>query len=404
MIHTLANGIRVVFTPIKGDVGYCGIIVGAGSRNEKPDEYGMAHFIEHTIFKGTKKRSAYAILNRLDSVGGELNAYTTKEETTVHAAFLLRDFERAAELLADMLFNSTFPSRELNREKDVIADEILSYADTPSEAIFDDFEEMVFGGSSLAHNILGTTELLASFDGDAARSFMKRNYTTDRIVFSVMGDFHEAEVIRVAEKYIGCQEENLSRSPRDNKSAIYTPNSKVVERDTHQCHVVMGCRAPSNYDADKLATSMIASYLGGDTMNARLSMLLRERAGIGYNVSAEYTAFVDIGLFTIYFGTDSSSLNRALRIVNKEIERMRTEPFTQVQLARFKRQFIGQLLMSSIDNEENMLSAGRSVLLYNRVVPTEEICRRIEAVEPADLLRAAQTLFNPDGMSQLIYK
>ena len=149
---------------------------------------------------------------------------------------------------------------------------------------------------------------------------------------------------------------------------------------------------------------MIASYLGGDTMNARLSMLLRERAGIGYNVSAEYTAFVDIGLFTIYFGTDSSSLNRALRIVNKEIERMRTEPFTQVQLARFKRQFIGQLLMSSIDNEENMLSAGRSVLLYNRVVPTEEICRRIEAVEPADLLRAAQALFNPDGMSQLIYK
>ncbi|MBR6251882.1 MAG: insulinase family protein [Bacteroidales bacterium] len=403
MIHTLANGIRVVFTPIKGDVGYCGIIVGAGSRNEKPEEYGIAHFIEHTIFKGTKKRSAYAILNRLDSVGGELNAYTTKEETTVHAAFLLRDFERAAELLADMLFNSTFPQRELNREKDVIADEILSYADTPSEAIFDDFEEMVFSGSSLAHNILGTTELLATFDGEAAQRFMHRNYTTDRIVFSVMGDFHEAEVLRVAEKYLGSQAKKLAVE-QGKSVAVYTPSNKVIERDTHQCHVVIGSRAPSCFDEDKLATSMVASYLGGDTMNARLSMLLRERAGIGYNVSAEYTSFADIGLFTIYFGTDSSSLNRALRIVKKEIERLRSVPFTEVQLARFKRQFIGQLLMSSVDNEENMLSAGRSVLLYGRVVPTDEICRRIEAVGPADLLRAAQALFDPERISQLIYK
>ena len=402
MIHRLANGIRVVFTPIKGVVGYCGIVVGAGSRHESPEEHGIAHFIEHTIFKGTTHRSAFGILNRLDSVGGELNAYTTKDETAVHAAFLLRDFERAAELLTDMVFNATFPERELQREKDVIADEILSYADTPSEAIFDDFEEMVFRDSSLAHNILGTTDHLATFNGDAARKFMRANYANERIVFSVSGDFHEAEVLRIAEKYLG-NRTSVNAAPSITE-AIYTAGSKVIDRDTHQCHVVIGNKAPSCFSDDRLATSMLANFLGGDSMNARLSILLRERAGIGYNVSAEYTPFTDIGLFTIYFGTDGSSLNRALRIVKKELERLRSTPFSKEQLRRFKRQFVGQLLMSSVDNENNMLSAARSVLLYGQTIPTDEICQRIEAIEPTDLQRVAEQLFAPENISQLIYK
>ena len=402
-IHTLPNGIRVVHVPTTSEVCYCGLLINCGSRDELDDtEHGMAHFIEHTIFKGTMHRRAFHILSRLDEVGGELNAYTTKEETTVHAAFLRRDFERAAELIADMLFCSTFPERELTKEKEVIADEIASYKDTPSEMIFDEFEEQIFRGHALAHNILGSAESLATFDADAVRHFMHRCYNTDQMVLSVLGSMSWAQVVRTAEKYYG----NIAANPRQYKRESigqYQPTAVRRSRDTHQGHVVMGNIAPNAYDNQRVPMYMLSNLLGGPCMNSRLSLVLRERNGIAYNVETSYTPFTDTGLFTVYFGTDAANIERSLRIVRREMLRLCNDELSPAQLRKAKRQIIGQMRMSTDNGENQMLSIGRSVLLYGVADDIEESCRLIESVSAAEILSVARQVIDPGRLSSLIY-
>ncbi len=401
-IHQLPNGIRVVHTPASGRVCFCGLIINTGSRDESESEHGMAHFIEHTIFKGTEKRKAFHILSRLDEVGGELNAYTTKEETTVHASFLECDFERAVDLISDMVFHSTFPSKELEKEKVVIADEISSYKDTPSEMIFDEFEEQIFSSKALGHNILGTTENLQTFTAYEVRQFMRKHYHTDQMVLSVWGNLEWPKVKRIAEKYLSNVPEN--RRGTDLRSAgEYRQSREARKTDTHQCHVVMGCTAPDSYNDMRVPMFMLSNYLGGPCMNSRLSLLLREKNGIAYNIETCYTPFTDTGVFTIYFGTDISNVSRSERIINREINRLCEKELSEIQLKKIKRQFVGQLIMSGSNGESQMLSIGRSVLLYNSVDSTEDTLKRIEAITPAEIRQTAREIISPDRLSQLTY-
>ena len=401
-VHTLSNGIRVVHIPSVTPVCYCGLIVNTGSRDESSDEEGMAHFIEHTVFKGTSKRKAYHILSRLDEVGGELNAYTTKEETVVHAAFLHRDFDRAAELISDMVFNSVFPEKELIKEKEVIADEISSYKDNPSEIIFDDFEELIYPHASFGHNILGTSESLARFQPSDVRNFISSKYNTDNIVFSVLGSMSWRDVVRMAEKYLGHIPQNNRQWHRDVPAA--NPQFCVRQnKNTNQGHVVMGNIAPDAYNKKRLPMYMLSNMLGGPCMNSRLSLVLREKNGIAYNVETEYNPFTDTGLFTIYFGTDADNIDRSLRIVNRELQRVCSQPMSDIQLRKLKRQITGQLLMSADDGENQMLSVGRSVLLYGVADTIEASCRNIETVTSDDILSVARDVVDPSLMSILIY-
>lgn len=401
-VHTLPNGIRVVHIPSTNQVCYCGLIVNTGSRDEEPAQFGMAHFIEHTIFKGTQRRKAYHILSRLDEVGGELNAYTTKEETVIHAAFLSKDFARAVDLIADMVFNSTFPEKELQKEKEVIADEISSYKDTPSDLIFDDFERIMYADEAFGHDILGTAESIATFDGNMAKQFMAQRYNTDNMVFSVLGDMKWEKVVSTTEKYFGHIAENRRTWKRE-KPTFTQRETQKISKDTNQCHVVMGNVAPDAFDRRRLPMHIINSILGGPSMNSRLNLVLREKNGIAYNVETEYTAFSDTGLFTLYFGTDSANINRSLRIVTRELTRLCTTPFTDSELKKIKRQIIGQLLMSTDDGEEQMLSVGRSILLYNEANDIETSIRNIETVTADDLHTIAQEIIDPTLLSTLIY-
>lgn len=401
-IYTLSNGIRIVHIPSQSEVCYCGLIINAGTRDEMPEEYGIAHFIEHVIFKGTRKRRAYHILNRLDEVGGELNAYTTKEETTVHAAFLSHDFERATELIADMVFNSIFPEKELEKEKIVIADEISSYKDTPSEYIFDEFEDKIFYGTNLGHNILGTTESLASFDANNVKQFMDRCYNTDQMVFSVLGNMKWEKVVSIAKKYFEPIQENKRKYQR-NKIEIKPFFKERKSLDTHQGHIVLGHLAPDSYNDKRLPMFILSNIIGGPCMNSRLSLILRERNGIGYNVETEYTPFTDIGLFTIYFGTDGENIERSLRIVDKELQRICNEPLTETQLRKAKRQVVGQLLMSADNGESQMLSVGRSVILYGEADDIATSCQRINEVTINDISDVANEVIVPSKLSSLIF-
>lgn len=380
---------------------YCGLIVNVGSRDERESEYGMAHFIEHTIFKGTAKRRAFHILNRIDEVGGELNAYTTKEETVVHATFLKRDFDRAAELISDMVFNSTFPERELAKEKEVILDEISSYNDTPSELIFDDFDDVVFN-KEFGHNVLGDSERLATFDGTMVRDFMRRNYNTDQMVLSVLGSMTWKEVVRIAEKYYGCIAQNKRQWTREKPVGRERTRQRIV-KNTSQGHVVMGGIAPNAFDKKRLPMYMLNNMIGGPCMNSRLNIILRERNGIAYNVETEYNPYYDTGLFSLYFGTDAENLERSIRIVNKELARICMKPLTEIQLKKLKRQMSGQLMLSADNGEDQMLSIGRSVLLYGQADDIETSCKNIETVSAKELLDVANEVVHPERLSILIY-
>ena len=403
-VHSLPNGIKVVAIPAPGPVCYCGLVINAGTRDELPGEQGLAHFVEHTIFKGTSRRSASHILNRLDEVGGELNAYTNKDETAVHASFLDKYFERAAQLISDMVFDSVFPEREIEKEKDVIVDEITSYLDSPAELVFDEFEDLAFAGTPLGHNILGTPESVQSFHAADALRFCLREHSTDQMAFTVLGNIPEDKVFRVAEKFFGSRSPRLGRQPRQ-RALSFAKFDVVQQRDTNQAHVVLGAKAPDCMDDDRLLMSVISSLLGGPSMNSRLSVALRERNGIAYNVETNYTSFDDTGLFTVYFGTDPQNVNRSLRIVRRELDKLCQAPLSASQLNRLLRQYVSQLLMSADNGENIMLSAGRAAIVYGQALSLTEMADVVSRSVTADgILRVAQSVLAPDALSSLIFK
>ncbi len=402
-IHTLKNGIRVVHMPSESEVAYCGLLINTGSRDETERENGIAHFIEHVIFKGTTRRKAYHILSRLDDVGGEINAYTTKEETAYHAGFLCQHYDRAIELIADIVFNSTFPAVELDKEREVIIDEINSFKDNPSDLIYDDFEELIFGDHPIAHNILGTAETLNTFDKKAIQHFMARTYDTDQMIFCSVGRISLARLILLAEKYFGDVDPRLRSFTRAPFNA-YKPATGNRQLATYQSHCIIGNIAYNAMDNRRMNLILLNNILGGQGLNSRLNLSLREKHGYAYNVESTFTPYIDTGVLTIYFGTDSEKLNKSIALVHKEFDRLRTQKLGTLQLHRAKNQIIGQIAMSA-DNKENLLfTLAKSVMLFNKFDSLETVTRRIQAITTEQLLETANETLAPDQLSMLIFQ
>lgn len=398
----LPNGIKVVHQYVDSPVAQCGIIINCGSRDEQPDEQGMAHFIEHTIFKGTKKRKSFHILSRLDDVGGEMNAYTTKEETAIHAAFLDQYYPRAVELISDILLNSTFPDSELKKEKEVIIDEINSYNDTPSELIFDDFENLLFDGHPLGRNILGLPEDIRRFERNDIKKFISRNYNTDQMVICSVGRISGQKFYHLAEHYFGSLASNPRKHLRE-KFTGYIPQIKTVEKTTFQAHCIIGGLAYDIYHPSRIGLILLNSILGGQSSNSRLNLTLRERNGIAYNLESSFTAYSDTGTITIYFGTDKENLDRAISLINKEIKTLQTKYLGSIQLSKAKKQLIGQLAMSQENHEDLMLTLGKSFLVYNKMEGLDSVSKQLNDITSSKLLEIANEILNPDKLSMLTF-
>ena len=399
--YTLPNGIKGIHRRVKSSIAHCALVVNAGTRDELKSEYGLAHFTEHAIFKGTTHRKAYQVNCRLENRGGELNAYTTKEDTTIHATTLKSDFSKAAELIADVAFNSTFPEHELQKEREVIVDEINTYKDSPADMIFDTFEDMIFEGSELGHNILGTKAALMRHDGDAIRRFIERTHTTDQMVFSSIGNFSLRSVQSVAERYFGCKE-STKRTYERLRPAEVAPFEKHISKHTHQPHCIVGARA-YDINADKrLPLSLLINILGGPSANSRLNILLREKNGLSYNIEANYTPYNDCGMVAIYFSSEHHNVDHCRELIDKELRALRSTALSTRRMAMTKRQFLAQMAISMENNEGYMLGAGKSLLVHNEIDSLEEVYRKVSAVTAKQIMEVAEEIFS--HTSTLIYQ
>jgi predicted Zn-dependent peptidase len=403
LLNTLDNGIRLVHHRIPGLVGHCGLIINIGSRNETASEHGIAHFIEHMLFKGTKKRRAYHILSRLEDVGGELNAYTTKEETAIHASFLKEDYERAIELISDIAFNSVFPEKEIEKEKDVVIEEINSYLDNPSELIFDDFEELIFSNQPIGRNILGTPESVKSISREMLNNFIANNYDTHQMVFCSVGNISDEKILRLFKTYFAGIVTD-KKVQKNNKAWIYKPASVTKKMDTYQNHCIMGNLAYNLKDKRRMGMFLLNNILGGQGLNSRLNLSLREKNGLAYNVESSYNPYYDTGVFSIYFGTDSQYLNKSISLAMEELKRLRTTKLGTIQLSKAKNQIKGYLARGYENHESLMLSLGKSLVIFNKIDSIEDLCKQIDRVTASELLETANDIFEPNKMSTLIYK
>lgn len=402
-IHTLENGLRIIHTPTLSEVAYCGFAVNAGTRDERDNEQGMAHFVEHIIFKGTGKRKAWHILNRMENVGGDLNAYTNKEETVIYSAFLTEHFPRAIELLSDIVLHSTFPQHEIDKEVDVIIDEIQSYEDTPSELIFDDFENQIFKGHPLGRNILGLPEQLRGFKSKDALNFVSRYYKPSNMVFFVRANIDFKKIVRQVEKHLSDIPYSEINSERASLP-LYIPEHISIHKDTHQAHVMIGSRGYNAYDEKRTGLYLLNNMLGGPGMNSRLNVSLRERRGLVYNVESNLTSYTDTGAFCIYFGTDPDNADTCMRLTYKELKKLRDNKLTTSQLMAAKKQLIGQIGVASDNFENDALGVGKTFLHYNKYESKESLFRRIEALTSEGLLEIANEMFTEETLSTLIYK
>lgn len=400
--HTLNNGIKIILSHTPSRVTYSGVYINVGSRDERGNDEGMAHFIEHSLFKGTEHRRAYHIQNRIDGVGGELNAFTTKEETCVYASSLSEHLERCLELFSDILFHSTFPLDEIAREKDVVLEEINSYNDTPSELIYDQYEELAYEGHPLAHNILGSKRNVKRFTPESIRNFMRSNYTPSRMVITVSGNVKFDKLVRLCEKYFGHYENHPSAVDRSAKP-VFRTFDRHINRRTHQAHLLIGCEAPDVYSNDKTAFSLLNNILGGPAMNSRLNVAIREHYGFCYNIESQYIPFSDTGLFYIYAGVDLDAQEKARKLIVNELTRIADTPLSTAQLRAAQRQMIGQMAINDDFGMNEMQAIGKAYLCYDHVNTLEEMNADLMAVTADDLQRVAQERFNPDRFGTLIY-
>lgn len=401
---TLPNGLRVIHAPSPTNVAYCGYAVDAGTRDEQPHEQGMAHFVEHLIFKGTHKRKAWHILNRMENVGGDLNAYTNKEETVVYSAFLKEHFSRAAELLTDIVFHSTYPQQEIDKEVEVIIDEIQSYEDSPAELIFDDFEELIFPNHPLGRNILGKPDLLRNFTSQDALNFTRRYYRSTNMVFFILGDIDFRKALRTLEKVTADIPCSAVEGCHRQSPLPYRPQHLTTHKDTHQAHVMIGGRGYHAYDERRTGLYLLNNILGGPGMNSRLNVSLRERRGLVYNVESNLTSYTDTGTFCIYFGCDPEDVDSCISLVRKELKQLRDRALTTAQLHAAKKQIIGQIGVASDNFENNALDMGKCFLHYGKYDSREEVYRRIEELTASQLLEIANEVLTEEYLSQLIYQ
>ena len=399
----LANGIRVVHQQVKGTkIAHLGLFINAGSRDEEEHEKGLAHFIEHTIFKGTKKRKAFHILNRLDSVGGELEAYTTKEETVFYASFLKEHLNRAADLIADITFNSIFPAKEIEKEKDVIIDEIASYQDSPYDQIYDDFEEQIFGTHPLGSNILGTEKHLKKFTKEHITNFMTRLYAADEMVISSVGAFSEKRLKETLEKHFTVpiqQERSHQRKPFNGYQSSHTD----ILKDSYQSHYITGNIAYGSMDDKKNGMILLNNLIGGPAMNSILNMEVREKLGYTYNIESNYSIYSDGGLFSIYLGTDQQHLEKSVAVVNKALKKLKEKELSVRQLSQAKKQLIGQIALGRENNASLMLSYGKSMLVHDKISTLEEIIEKIESITSKEIFEISNEILTLDDFSHLAF-
>ena len=406
--HTRPQGLRSVCAPGQTDVVYLGIAVDAGTRHELPEESGMAHFTEHMSFKGTQRRSARQVISAMESVGGELNAFTGKEETVYYCTALKQHVSKAIDLLLDITLNSTYPQEEMTREAEVVIDEIESYQDQPAELIYDEFESLIFPGHPLGRNILGDAEALRRFRSDDMQRFARRLYHPERMVLYVLGNVEPERVLRVVEK-------NITRY-NDKHNTLNLPTKLVKlpdltrdvshitrKKDTHQAHVVVGAQAFGGNDPRHLHLYFLSNMLGGPAMSSRLNLALRERNGLVYTVESNCVAYTDTGVWSVYYGCDAKDRARCRRLVLRELDKFTQHPLSQRTLDAVRRQFKGQIGIS-YDNFENVaIGMAKRYLHYGATLSKEELFARLDTITPEDLLSTAQAVFSPDRLLTLEY-
>ena len=443
--YTLDNGLRIIHLPSDSKVVYCGYQINAGTRNEEPGEEGLAHFCEHVTFKGTERRKAWHILNCLESVGGDLNAYTNKEGTVYYSAILKEHIARAVDLLSDIVFHSVYPQAEIDKEVEVICDEIESYNDSPAELIYDEFENILFKGSPLGHNILGTAEQVRSFKTEDALRFTRKLYRPDNAIFFAYGDIDFKKLVKLIRKALGecpkgrelaCSADCKSaETPTEERIAEETPTGEtpteemeagdanhkvqsskfnvqskvagqtiVMQKNTHQAHVMIGTRAYDVNDDRRMPLYLLNNMLGGPGMNAKLNLALREHNGLVYTVESTMVSYGDTGTWSIYFGCDEHDVKRCLRLVRKELDKFMQKPLSDAQLKAAKKQIKGQIGVAC-DNRENFaLDFGKSFLHYGWEKNVDRLYEQVDEITAAQIQAVAQELFDKDRLTTLIFK
>jgi len=443
--YTLDNGLRIIHLPSDSKVVYCGYQINAGTRNEEPGEEGLAHFCEHVTFKGTERRKAWHILNCLESVGGDLNAYTNKEGTVYYSAILKEHIARAVDLLSDIVFHSVYPQAEIDKEVEVICDEIESYNDSPAELIYDEFENILFKGSPLGHNILGTAEQVRAFKTEDALRFTQKLYRPDNAIFFAYGDIDFKKLVKLIQKALGecpkgrelaCSADCKSaETPTEERIAEETPTGEtpteemeagdanhkvqsskfnvqskvagqtiVMQKNTHQAHVMIGTRAYDVNDDRRMPLYLLNNMLGGPGMNAKLNLALREHNGLVYTVESTMVAYGDTGTWSIYFGCDEHDVKRCLRLVRKELDKFMQKPLSDAQLKAAKKQIKGQIGVAC-DNRENFaLDFGKSFLHYGWEKNVDRLYEQVDEITAAQIQAVAQELFDKDRLTTLIFK
>ena len=443
--YTLDNGLRIIHLPSDSQVVYCGYQINAGTRNEEPGEEGLAHFCEHVTFKGTERRKAWHILNCLESVGGDLNAYTNKEGTVYYSAILKEHIARAVDLLSDIVFHSVYPQAEIDKEVEVICDEIESYNDSPAELIYDEFENILFKGSPLGHNILGTAEQVQAFKTEDALRFTRKLYRPDNAIFFAYGDIDFKKLVKLIQKALGecpkgrelaCSADCKSaETPTEERIAEETPTGEtpteemeagdanhkvqsskfnvqskvagqtiVMQKNTHQAHVMIGTRAYDVNDDRRMPLYLLNNMLGGPGMNAKLNLALREHNGLVYTVESTMVSYGDTGTWSIYFGCDEHDVKRCLRLVRKELDKFMQKPLSDAQLKAAKKQIKGQIGVAC-DNRENFaLDFGKSFLHYGWEKNVDRLYEQVDEITAAQIQAVAQELFDKDRLTTLIFK
>lgn len=400
---TLPNGLRIIHRPFPSEISYCGFAINSGTRDEQDDEHGMAHFVEHMLFKGTKKRKAHHIFSRMENVGADLNAYTTKEEIFVYATFLEEYLERAMELLGDIMFNSDFPDVQIEREREVILDEINSYNDSPSELIYDDFENMIFENHALGHYILGTADSLEKFDREKIVRYVSRQCQPHQMVFFSLGKTSFERIQKLAMKLYDTapvsQNKVVKRLPQTN----YVAQELISRKNTSQTHVMLGTTLFGMHDEKRFAAYLLNNLLGGGNMSSRLNVSLREKRGLVYNVESALVFYSDCGVFNTYFACDSKNVSLCEKLIHKEIKRLKQEPLTPVQLNTAKRQLKGQLGISAESNESVALGMAKSFLHFNTYASFAETFEKIDAITATDVQQVAREIWREDTFSILKY-
>lgn len=401
--RTFSNGIRLLHISAGGPVAHLAVYINAGTRDEEEQQNGIAHFIEHTIFKGTRKRKAYHVLTRLESVGGELNAFTSKEETCIFATFLTEHFLRALELVADIITQPTFPEKELKKEKDVILDEINSYKDNPSEEIYDVLEENIFQGHSLSKNILGNPADLLSLTRDDVLKFINKHYTGGNMVVCTCGDLNFRKISHQVEKFF---EVIPVDKPGRSRTAFssYQPFSLNMSRTTYQAHCMIGNVAYDRKDDRRFPMYLLNNILGGPAMNSRLNLAVRERHGYAYTVESAFLPYTDTGIFSIYFGTDNENLDKSLALIRKELEKIRTVKLGALQLSQARKQLVAQIEIANESNLNYLMAAGKAYLYDNHLDGPDMIRKKIEAITAEQIMEVAQEIFEPEKLSMLIFQ